>query len=215
MLDGTRSDGTVAGETFQHEEKKDKNNEKNNENRSRLLHALNKISTAATGDFELKLAQSLDVVRRALDDFGGETGRGLAISFNGGKDACVVLYLLLFVLAQRDELWRLTSSASKVCESVRLPRSHQTSTGNQRPCCLPRFVSLVSSDLQTITKTCSADVALLDGERILPTVKCSEVLCATLNLHPSVAFGMPTQAIKWDKLVCLASVVHEATASAV
>ncbi|CAB1098848.1 unnamed protein product [Ectocarpus sp. CCAP 1310/34] len=109
MLDGTRSDGSVARETIQQEEK----NDQIDDNRSRLLHALDKTYTAATGDFELKLSQSLDVVRRALNDFGGETGRGLAISFNGGKDACVVLYLLLFVLAERDELWRLTSSASK------------------------------------------------------------------------------------------------------
>ncbi|CAM9285736.1 unnamed protein product [Ectocarpus fasciculatus] len=113
MLDGTRPDGSVSrGTTIQQQEEK-KNEINTDDNRSRLLHALNKISTAATGDFELKLAQSLDVVRRALDDFGGETGRGLAISFNGGKDACVVLYLLLFVLAERDELWRLKSSASK------------------------------------------------------------------------------------------------------
>lgn len=87
------------------------------ENKARLRLALSKISGTAD-DFGSKLAQSLDVVRRALDEFGGETGKGLAVSFNGGKDACVVLYLLLFVLAERDELWRVYSSTTgnKVCE---------------------------------------------------------------------------------------------------
>ena len=86
------------------------------ENKARLQLALSKIS-GTVDDFGAKLAQSLDVVRRALDQFGGETGKGLAVSFNGGKDACVVLYLLLFVLAERDELWRVHSSTTgkKVC----------------------------------------------------------------------------------------------------
>lgn len=147
MLDGTRSDGSVARETIQQEEK----NDQNTDNRSRLLHALDKTSTAATGDFEPKLAQSLDVVRRALDDFGGETGRGLAISFNGGKDACVVLYLLLFVLAERDELWRLTSSASKVypcacvCVCAFQDRSKPQQATNGLVVCLAS--SLISLDL--------------------------------------------------------------------
>lgn len=52
-------------------------------------------------DFGETLGQSLEVVRQALDRFGPE---GLAISFNGGKDACVVLYLLLMVLAERDQV---------------------------------------------------------------------------------------------------------------
>lgn len=57
------------------------------------------------------VTQGLDVVRRALDDFGASPGGGsLAISFNGGKDACVVLYLLLLVLAERDELDRLSAT---------------------------------------------------------------------------------------------------------
>lgn len=77
------------------------------ENKNRLQDALRRI-----GDFEM-LTQGLEVTRRALDEFGGDQGKGLAISFNGGKDACVVLYLLLFVLAERGELWRLTSSAMK------------------------------------------------------------------------------------------------------
>jgi len=83
------------------------------ENEGVLKRAWSKVS--GHGDvFDAKLSQSLDVVRRALDDFGGggETGNGLAISFNGGKDACVVLYLLLFVLAERGELWRLHSSTT-------------------------------------------------------------------------------------------------------
>eukprot|EP00904_Undaria_pinnatifida_P001182 jgi/Undpi1/11064/HiC_scaffold_30.g13362.m1 len=67
--------------------------------------------------FGTALTQSLDVVRRALEEFGvvapgGRGGGGsLAISFNGGKDACVVLYLLLLVLAERDELDRLWATA--------------------------------------------------------------------------------------------------------
>lgn len=89
------------------------------ENEAVLKRALNKVS--GRGDeFGAKLSQSLDVVRRALDEFGGETGNGLAISFNGGKDACVVLYLLLFVLAERGELWRLYSSTKG--RKVRQPR---------------------------------------------------------------------------------------------
>lgn len=86
------------------------------DNKEQLQLALSKIS--GTGDdFGAKLGQSLNVVRRALDQFGGETGKGLAVSFNGGKDACVVLYLLLFVLAERDELWRVYGSTTgkKVC----------------------------------------------------------------------------------------------------
>ncbi|CAM9171503.1 unnamed protein product [Pylaiella littoralis] len=80
------------------------------ENKARLRNALAKISGGGIADdFAAKLAQGLHAVRRALDDFGGG---GLAISFNGGKDACVVLYLLLFVLAERDELWRLSSSTT-------------------------------------------------------------------------------------------------------
>lgn len=86
------------------------------ENKARLQLALSKISGTADS-FGSQLEQSLDVVRRALDEFGGKTGKGLAVSFNGGKDACVVLYLLLFVLAERDELWRVYSSTTgnKVC----------------------------------------------------------------------------------------------------
>ena len=61
--------------------------------------------------FGKAMTQGLDVVRRALDDFGAPAGGGsLAISFNGGKDACVVLYLLLLVLAERDELDRLSAT---------------------------------------------------------------------------------------------------------
>ncbi len=82
------------------------------ENEAVLKRAWSKVS-GYRDDFGAKLSQSLDVVRRALDDFGGgETGNGLAISFNGGKDACVVLYLLLLVLAERGELWRLHSSTT-------------------------------------------------------------------------------------------------------
>lgn len=83
------------------------------ENEAALKRAWSKVSSHG-GEFGAKLSQSLDVVRRALDDFGGggETGNGLAISFNGGKDACVVLYLLLFVLAERGELRRLHSSTT-------------------------------------------------------------------------------------------------------
>lgn len=89
------------------------------ENKARLQLALSKTSGTAD-DFGAKLAQSLNVVRRALDEFGGDTGKSLAVSFNGGKDACVVLYLLLFVLAERDELWRVHSSTTgnKVCVFV-------------------------------------------------------------------------------------------------
>lgn len=64
-------------------------------------------------DFGEMLNQSLEIVRRALAEFGGSTGcEGLAISFNGGKDACVVLYLLLLVLAERDQLHLLSTKAS-------------------------------------------------------------------------------------------------------
>ncbi|CAM9849739.1 unnamed protein product [Phaeothamnion confervicola] len=48
--------------------------------------------------------QSMDTIRRALDTF---SPSGLAISFNGGKDACVVLFLLMVVLAERGELTAL------------------------------------------------------------------------------------------------------------
>ncbi|KAG5178500.1 FAD synthetase [Tribonema minus] len=44
---------------------------------------------------------SLDVVRKALDLY---TPLGLAVSFNGGKDACTVLFLLMTVLAERGQL---------------------------------------------------------------------------------------------------------------
>lgn len=98
-----------------HETSAERGRRRQLENKARLQLALSMISGA--DDFGSKLTQSLDVVRRALDNFGGETGKGLAVSFNGGKDACVVLYLLLFVLAERDELWRVHSSTtgSKVC----------------------------------------------------------------------------------------------------
>lgn len=52
-------------------------------------------------DFGGMLERSLEVVREALDKFGPDR---LVISFNGGKDACVVFYLLLMVLAERDEI---------------------------------------------------------------------------------------------------------------
>lgn len=75
---------------------------------SRKLEAISAEHKA----FGKVMAQGLDVVRRALDDFGAPTGgSSLAISFNGGKDACVVLYLLLLVLAERDELDRLSPTA--------------------------------------------------------------------------------------------------------
>lgn len=64
-------------------------------------------------DFGATVRHGLDTVRRALDEFGGSTGgEGLAISFNGGKDACVVLYLLLLVLSERDQLELLTNQVT-------------------------------------------------------------------------------------------------------
>ncbi|CAN0067224.1 unnamed protein product, partial [Laminaria digitata] len=80
-----------------------------------LLDVRGKLETISGGEhkeFGKAVQQSLDVVRRALDDFGAPPGR-LAISFNGGKDACVVLYLLLLVLAERDELDRLLATAGE------------------------------------------------------------------------------------------------------
>ena len=72
-------------------------------------------------DFGATVRHSLDTVRRALDEFGGSTGgEGLAISFNGGKDACVVLYLLLLVLSERDQLELLTNQVTS--RSVRVTR---------------------------------------------------------------------------------------------
>lgn len=96
--------------------------------RRQLMDARLKLDTISTEQpqFGELLAQSLDVVRRALSEFGDHPGGGnLAISFNGGKDACVVLYLLLLVLAERDELGRLwKTSGGKVssenCSNVRL-----------------------------------------------------------------------------------------------
>lgn len=62
-------------------------------------------------EFGKLLSQSLEVVGQALDLFGSS---GLAISFNGGKDACVVFYLLLLVLAERNQVNVLCTFHSKV-----------------------------------------------------------------------------------------------------
>lgn len=86
--------------------------------RDQFLEAWRRLDVTAAEHprFARTLAQGLDVVRRALDEFdgsdpkAGEGGGELAISFNGGKDACVVLYLLLLVLAERDQLDRLSAS---------------------------------------------------------------------------------------------------------
>lgn len=81
--------------------------------KQQFLDVRRKLDTISTEHpvFGETLARSLAVVRRALDEFGGPTGaEGLAISFNGGKDACVVLYLLLLVLAERDQLGLLSKT---------------------------------------------------------------------------------------------------------
>lgn len=86
--------------------------EQQKSNKQDLLDARRKIETASEEHIEFGevVRQGLGVVRRALDKFGAPSGEAsLAISFNGGKDACVVLYLLLLVLAERDQLHRLSA----------------------------------------------------------------------------------------------------------
>lgn len=56
-------------------------------------------------EFRTAFERSLGFVSEALDLFGSS---GLAVSFNGGKDACVSLYLLMMVLAERDQIDRLS-----------------------------------------------------------------------------------------------------------
>jgi hypothetical protein len=56
---------------------------------------------AADVEFGKSGHHSLGVIKRALDLF---TPLGIAISFNGGKDACAVLFLLMIALAERGQL---------------------------------------------------------------------------------------------------------------
>lgn len=75
--------------------------------RARFLDVRKKLDAVSISHptFGAALRQSFDVVGRALDEFGrGDDNSRLAISFNGGKDACVSFYLLLLILAERDEL---------------------------------------------------------------------------------------------------------------
>jgi len=44
-----------------------------------------------------KIDHSLDVIRKALADYGVE---GVALSFNGGKDCCVLLHLLYLIISK-------------------------------------------------------------------------------------------------------------------
>lgn len=89
--------------------------------RARFLEVRKKLDAVSIKHppFGAALRQSFDVVGRAFDEFsGGGEKSGLAISFNGGKDACVVFYLLLLVLAERDELG-LLSKQQKGLSKVR------------------------------------------------------------------------------------------------
>lgn len=91
--------------------------------RDRFRSALEAVSHyEGEDDFADTLRQSLEVMRQALDRFAvSPEGRGmLAISFNGGKDACVVIYLLLMVLAERDEVELLCTRGRDEGESKHL-----------------------------------------------------------------------------------------------
>lgn len=81
--------------------------------RDRFLGVRAKLDQISVEDreFGVTLEQGFGVVRHALDTFDPSS---LAVSFNGGKDACVVLYLLLLVLAERDRVDLLCAPRGKV-----------------------------------------------------------------------------------------------------
>jgi len=55
-------------------------------------------------DLARKVEHSLDVIKQALAEFKLE---GVALSFNGGKDCCVLLHLLYLVLSKHNSFSRL------------------------------------------------------------------------------------------------------------
>lgn len=81
--------------------------------RNKFIDARAKLDRISVEDIEFAatLSRSLEVVRQALDRFDPDS---LAVSFNGGKDACVVLYLLLLVLAEKNQLELMCTSGGKV-----------------------------------------------------------------------------------------------------
>lgn len=62
---------------------------------------------ASDSKFGSRVQHSLHVIEQALDMF---TPLGIAVSFNGGKDACVALFLLMIVLARKEQLGYLCGS---------------------------------------------------------------------------------------------------------
>jgi len=55
-------------------------------------------------DLAKKVEHSLNIIKQALADF---TLEGVALSFNGGKDCCVLLHLLYLVLAKHSPFSKL------------------------------------------------------------------------------------------------------------
>jgi hypothetical protein len=66
-----------------------------------IAQLLGTLCAADVERFGKSVHHSLGVIKRALDLF---TPLGIAISFNGGKDACAVLFLLMIALAERGQL---------------------------------------------------------------------------------------------------------------
>ena len=49
-------------------------------------------------ELEPKIKDSLQIINKSIDDYGVN---GISLSFNGGKDCTVILYLLRYVLQTR------------------------------------------------------------------------------------------------------------------
>ena len=51
--------------------------------------------------FKIALLKSIHIIESALEQY---ELKSIAISFNGGKDACVIFHLVRYVLWKRDQL---------------------------------------------------------------------------------------------------------------
>lgn len=72
-------------------------------------------SALTSCSFRLRFDDACRIVDEALEKFGTD---GLAVSFNGGKDACAVFHIVRYVLKRRNLLELFGSSSSSAVKIV-------------------------------------------------------------------------------------------------